>query len=94
MVRFGLAYTTNTAITYARYKLATELNSTTAPSLIPLAHTSVLPFLSLPPAELRARANTTLGLAAMCGARFSPDVDHGVELVALDNISGRRTTPA
>lgn len=39
-----------------RYKLATDLNVTSAPSLYPLAHTSVLPFLALPPAELRKRA--------------------------------------
>jgi hypothetical protein len=77
-----------------RYKLSTELNATTAPSLIPLAHTSVLPFLSLPAALLRERVNASLPMRAMCGLVIRPEnTSHPVERVFADWVSGRRVTP-
>lgn len=77
-----------------RYDLAAQLNSTTAPSLIPLAHQTVLPFLALPPSVLRARAMAVLSRRAMCGARFAADAKDGVEMIEMDEISGRRITPS
>ena len=56
-----------------RYQLVRELNSTTTPSLIPLAHTSVLPFLALPAGVLRARVKGIYHLQAMCGMKIRPE---------------------
>ena len=76
------------------YALARSVNSTVASSLIPLAHTSVLPFLSLPPELLRQRANESLHIRSMFAFRLAPGAgDAGVEMIEMDDVSKRRVTP-
>jgi hypothetical protein len=75
-----------------RYDLATELNATRVPSLIPLAHESVLPFLSMPPRILRSRAHEKVGTLGMMGFRFIPETEEGgrVQEEGLDWVSSGR----
>lgn len=75
-----------------RYKLAINLNVTSAPSVYPLAHTSVLPFLALPPAELRKRAYNVTRQHGVFGMAFPSGEGSGqvngeadVILSGLDN---------
>lgn len=75
-----------------RYELATELSATRVPSLIPLAHDSVLPFLSMPPHILRSRAHEKVGTLGMMGFNFHPEADEGGRVTeeGLDRISSGR----
>jgi hypothetical protein len=75
-----------------RYELATELNATRVPSLIPLAHESVLPFLSMPPHILRSRAYEKVGTLGMMGFRFHPEAEEGARVTeeGLDWVSSGR----
>jgi hypothetical protein len=63
--------------------MSLELGATLAPSLIPLAHTSVLPFLSLPPALLRERTRAAFENTQIYGLIFRPEASK--DKVELDH---------
>ena len=76
------------------YELAVKVNGTTAPSLIPFAVNSVLPFLSLPPALLRKRVKEVIPLTAMCGLIVRPESSKNqTYLYHTDVITRQRPTP-
>lgn len=69
----------------ARYKFAVEHDSTSVPSLIPFTHTSVLPYLSLPPKLLQQRAIELQEERAIFGMTFYPEAEDVSELVVNSN---------
>jgi hypothetical protein len=56
-----------------RYRFAKSVNAVQAPSLIPEAHLSVLPYLALPPHLLRSRSLELQNETAIFGMTFYPD---------------------
>lgn len=73
-----------------RYDLAVSLDAIPVPSLYPLAHTSVVPFLSLPPGLLRQRARASLDVKGMFGLALHPE-NSSTSLVELDSTSSQKT---
>jgi hypothetical protein len=70
-----------------------SLNSTAAPSLIPLAHESVQPFLAMPPHMLRARALESIPIYGMMAFEFHPEAEEKeerVQMLGLDAVSRYR----
>jgi hypothetical protein len=75
-----------------RYNLASSLNATSIPSLIPLAHDSVLPLLAMPPRLLRQRAKEKIDVLGMMALEFHPDEEarERVRMLGLDEVSRYR----
>jgi hypothetical protein len=75
-----------------RYTLASSLNATPIPSLIPLAHTSVLPLLAMPPRLLRERAMEKIDVLGMMALEFHPEEEagEGIRMLGLDEVGASR----
>jgi hypothetical protein len=75
-----------------RHTLASSLNATPIPSLIPLAHTSVLPLLAMPPRLLRERAMEKIDVLGMMALEFHPEEEagEGIRMLGLDEVGASR----
>lgn len=72
-------------LTIPRHAFALSVNATTAPSLIPFAHDSVLPYLSLPPQLLQERAIPLQEDRGVFGMTFYPDREDPTKRIEYGN---------
>lgn len=68
-----------------RYAFAVLHNSTSAPSLIPFTHTSVLPYLSLPPWLLEQRAIEQQEERGIFGMTLHPEESEAIDQIGISN---------
>jgi hypothetical protein len=69
----------------ARHEFTLSINGTTAPSLIPFAHDSVLPYLAMPPELLQERVPTLQDERGVFGMTFFPDKEGYKERIEYKN---------
>lgn len=76
-----------------RYAFSAQVRATAAPSLIPLAVSSVQPYLAMPPRVLRKRAGELLDFTGMMAFEFASDPrgeGRVMDMVSVDEVSKYR----